>query len=179
MDIKWKPVVNYEGIYEISEYGEVKAFARTTNMPLKNGGKSNALKYYPERILNHKFSKDGHHRVKLCVNGVRKFYPVHRLVAFAFIDGYFEGAVVNHLEGNKDNNHYSNLEWTSVEANVHHAFDNGLMCTNRLTVEQVRDIRQKFKSKEMTVKELGEKYNRHPGYLYMVIDGRRHRDIKD
>lgn len=43
---------------------------------------------------------------------------IHRLVAECFVDGYFEGAVVNHIDGNNRNNHASNLEWTTVQDNV-------------------------------------------------------------
>ena len=42
----------------------------------------------------------------------------HRLVATCFVDGYFEGAVVNHKDGNTLNNHYTNLEWTTQRNNI-------------------------------------------------------------
>ena len=52
-------------------------------------------------------------------------YLVHKLVAKAFVDGYFEGAVVNHKDLNKHNNMASNLEWVSRSENSSHAYKNG------------------------------------------------------
>lgn len=46
---------------------------------------------------------------------------VHRLVAMAYVSGYKEGLVVNHIDGNKLNNHYTNLEWTTQKKNTEHA----------------------------------------------------------
>ena len=57
-----------------------------------------------------------------------KSYRVHRLVAENFVDGWFEDAVVNHIDGNKLNNNASNLEWCTQRKNVEHAWRVGL-CT--------------------------------------------------
>lgn len=51
----------------------------------------------------------------VCV-GNDKYY-VHRLVASLFCDGYYEGAVVDHIDRNKENNHYTNLRWVSPSEN--------------------------------------------------------------
>ncbi len=47
---------------------------------------------------------------------------IHRLVAEYFVDGYFDGAVVNHIDGNNRNNVASNLEWTTIKDNVHKSY---------------------------------------------------------
>ena len=52
----------------------------------------------------------------------RKAYAVHRLVAFAFCPGWFDGAVVNHKNGMRDDNRQENLEWVSHSQNLRHAF---------------------------------------------------------
>lgn len=52
---------------------------------------------------------------------------VHRLVAKYFVSGYFEGAVVNHKDGNNRNNHASNLEWVTQRDNIHQSYkDSGM-----------------------------------------------------
>ena len=80
------------------------------------------------KILN----KDGSEKVpfgkyptvKLYYNGKYNTHYVHRLVAEAFVDGRDE--TVNHKDGNKQNNHASNLEWMSYSDNNKHARETGL-----------------------------------------------------
>lgn len=67
----------------------------------------------------------GYDAVKLYYNGRYNQHYVHRLVAEAFIDGRDE--TVNHKDGNKQNNHVSNLEWMSYSDNNKHARENGLV----------------------------------------------------
>lgn len=55
-------------------------------------------------------------------NQLKKMYT-HRLVASHFVDGYFEGAEVNHIDFNRSNNHYTNLEWVSSKENSYHSRD--------------------------------------------------------
>ena len=72
--------------------------------------------------------------------------PIHRLVAHAFVKGEFEGAVVNHLDGDKLHNHSSNLEWTTVAGNTIHAYSSGLIehhkGSTKLTELMITEIRK-------------------------------------
>lgn len=60
----------------------------------------------------------GYLRVSLSKGGrvCRTF--IHRLVALHFVEGYEEGKVVNHKDGNNKNNHKDNLEWVTPSENV-------------------------------------------------------------
>lgn len=70
----------------------------------------------------HNICKNGYHRVHLTVNGKRKAYSVHRLVAKKFIKGETESKCeVNHKDGDKGNNREDNLEWCTRKENMHHA----------------------------------------------------------
>ena len=64
----------------------------------------------------------GYQIVNLIINGRRKGFSVHTLVARAFCDGYEEGKQVNHKDGNKTNNNVYNLEWVTPKENVRHSF---------------------------------------------------------
>lgn len=69
----------------------------------------------------------GYKRVMLYDKGRSKNALVHRLVAEAFIDNPLKKKQVNHIDGNKINNHVSNLEWNTNSENTQHAYDSGLM----------------------------------------------------
>lgn len=114
MDVceEWKNIRGYEGLYQISNFGRVKSLPKINR------------KF--ERVLNCNINNCGYVRVKLCRHGDNKWVSVHRLVALYFIDNTSDKCCVNHIDGNKLNNHVSNLEWVTVSENTKHAFDTGL-----------------------------------------------------
>lgn len=83
---------------------------------------------YRNKFLKHVIV-GGYHQVKLYLgNGEDKWFKVHRLVGMLFLplpDNY-ENLQINHKDGNKDNNHYSNLEWCTSYENNKHARETGL-----------------------------------------------------
>lgn len=99
----WKDVVGYEGKYQVSNMGRVKS------LNYRHTGK--------EEILKNTVNIYGYRCVNLYKYGKRKTYQVHRLVAMAFVDGYEEGLVVNHIDEDKTNNCAWNLEWCTYEYN--------------------------------------------------------------
>lgn len=118
----WKPIKNYNDFYEISNYGRVRSLTRT--VIFKNGNK----RIYNGKILTPKKNdKDEYLRIILHdSNGVNKTYTIHRLVAEAFIDNPEKLLIVNHIDGNKRNNYYKNLEWCTSQYNNKHAIITGL-----------------------------------------------------
>lgn len=100
----WKDIKGYEGLYKISNKGNVYSIARP-----KTKGKE--LKQY-ERY--------GYKRVTLLKSGIAKSFGVHRLVAIHFLEDEESDLVVNHIDGNKANNNAKNLEWCTQAQNVHH-----------------------------------------------------------
>lgn len=103
----WKDIEGYEGYYQVSNLGNIKN--TKTNYIIKLSD-INSVGYY---------------RVTL-YNPVKKRFFVHRLVAYHFCDGYNENLVVNHKDGNKQNNKAENLEWVTHSDNDLHAYDKGL-----------------------------------------------------
>lgn len=76
--------------------------------------------HYRDRFLKIQHNRNGYCYVSLFANGEAKIYFVHRLVAMCFLDNPNEYPHINHKDGNKDNNHWSNLEWcTPLQNNVH------------------------------------------------------------
>ena len=101
MEEIWKPIKDYEGLYLVSNMGRV--------MNCRTG-----------RILKDYYHK-GYRRVDLFKNGKRKHWRVHRLVAMAFVDGYKEGLVVNHINEDKSCNVWFNLEWVTQGYNIRYS----------------------------------------------------------
>ncbi len=93
-----------------------------------------------------------------------KNYYIHRLVASKYIPNPENKPQVNHKDGNKDNNHVDNLEWTTAKENKTHAVDHNLVASgtqivhSRLTEDDVRFIRANAK-KTMKIKDLAAKYH--------------------
>lgn len=94
----WRPVKNYEGLYEISSYGRVRSVDRVN---IISDGLVRNLK---GRILRPVNDKDGYLLCSLCKNGQNKTVKIHRLVAEAFITNPNNLPVINHKDENKTNN---------------------------------------------------------------------------
>jgi hypothetical protein len=105
----WLPVPGYGDNYLISNLGRVKTLARGA-----------------EKILSPGILPAGYHLVVLGPKTDRKTRLVHRLVAAAFVPNPENKRTVNHIDGNKANNHFSNLEWASYLENNLHARTTGL-----------------------------------------------------
>jgi len=69
--------------------------------------------------------------INICNNGIRQFRNIHRLVAAKYVANPKKLPYVNHKDGNKLNNHFSNLEWCTAAENSQHAHDYGLMTYSR------------------------------------------------
>ena len=84
--------------------------------------------------------------VRLSKNGVASNKRVHRLVADVFVINEFNYKEVNHIDGDKHNNHYLNLEWCSHSDNIKHAHNKGLISHNERCKRLTDDIIQSIKS---------------------------------
>ena len=101
-NVKWLPVVGYEGLYEVSECGDIYS--------IKSG-----------RTLNAWDSGNGYLRVELFdKHHKNKQLHVHRIVAAAFIPNPHDLPYVNHKDQNKANNAVSNLEWCTAKYNTNY-----------------------------------------------------------
>lgn len=111
-----KAIFGYEGLYEIFDDGRVFAYPQNSNNNVKG------------RFLSPVLPRDnGYSRVSLYKHGKPKCHQISRLVASHFIcKKPFENAQVNHIDGNKSNNHVSNLEWVTPSENILHAYRTGL-----------------------------------------------------
>ena len=122
--IIWKPIVGYEGYYEVNNNGEVRSLKREITLP--NGNK----RTIPARILKPKKNGIGYLFYTLSKGGIPKTVYVHRAVADAFLINPENKLEVNHCNGIKTDNTVENLEWVTHAENVRHCYDTGL-CNNK------------------------------------------------
>jgi len=141
----WKDVVDYEGIYEVSNFGNIRSVDRV--ITYKNGYKVS----YEGKTKAQVKDKYGYNYVSLYKNQNNKQGMVHRLVAQAFIPNIENKPQINHIDGNKGNNNVVNLEWATAQDNMTHASVNGLLedvsgekhYKSKLTEENVQEIRER------------------------------------
>lgn len=114
---KWKPVVGYEGLYEVSNFGRVKSLRRGIIMKLQ-------------------INQDGYPYVGLFRDGKPKMKTVHRLVALAFLENPQNYPEVNHIDEVKHHNNVENLEWCTHKHN--------LTCGTVLQRNEESNLRRRF-----------------------------------
>lgn len=103
----WKDVVGYEGLYQVSNIGNVYSCRQMKSLHPANS------------------YSNGYSLVLLYKDGTRKMKGVHRLVAEAFIPNPNNLPIVDHKDGNKRNNCISNLEWVTQKENVRRCIEKG------------------------------------------------------
>lgn len=143
--ILWKDVVGYEGIYEVSNDGQVRTHKDKVTYTKRHGERK-----WKQRILKEKNPKGRDVRVSLWKNGKEKTFLVHRLVAYAFIPEVEGKVSINHKDGNPRNNRVENLEWCNHLENNRHAFENGLMNTNKHIILVDKKTKEKHEFISMT-----------------------------
>lgn len=145
----WEDIPEYEGLYKISNHGRVMIMSRFLD-------KGRFSHFSRQRIRLQFKNKAGYSRVGLVKYGKNKNFSVHRLVAIVFIPNPENKEQINHIDGNKENNHASNLEWVTAKENCTHAFKNGLnWCRNKGMINLVNN-----KTKQVVqLNDLGEVIN--------------------
>ena len=103
----WKDVIGYEGLYQISNYGEIKSYEIVDSLG----------RVRPSTILKYSYDKDGYAHCNLSCNGKHRKYTVHRLVATAFIPNTENKPTIDHINGDKTDNRVSNLRWATHKEN--------------------------------------------------------------
>lgn len=161
----WKPVVGYEGLYEVSDRGRVRTLIKKTRC--KSAGGILAQQSAPNRYRLVCLTKDGDDHSR----------SVHRLVATAFIQNLEGKPTVNHRNGIRDDNRLSNLEWATHAEQQEHARSGGRNWAVRgtarksakLTESRVLLLRAMYASGSFSQSEIGAMFGVHQMIVSRIV----------
>lgn len=163
---KWHPIAGFEDLYQVSNFGRIKALP-----VIKKHGRYSHL--HPERILKPSINKRGYHRYSISNDGETKYPSGYNLVGKYFLQNTDSKPTVNHRYGNKDDNRYFMLEWSTHKEQINHADDTGLRNVrgeschlSKLTKEQVIEIRETYNGDR---KWFAQKYNVYRSVINKII----------
>lgn len=166
MNEVWKAVAGYEGLLEVSDLGRVRCLDA-----VRGGQKRRGTIYSPF------IAKNGYDHIAPKVGATRRKLLVHRLVATAFVPGWFERATVNHRDGNKRNNRAENLEWITTADNTRHQWRTGLVDLRgekhpsaKLSNEDVAQVRSRIAAGYRAV-EIARSMNVSVSLIYKIREG--------
>lgn len=138
-----RDISGYEGLYKVSENGEVFSFTNTRERRQSNG-----------RLLQSYTDHNGYKVLSLSKHGKSRKYYVHRLVAEAFLEKIEGKNCVDHIDCNPSNNSVQNLRWVTPKENTN----------NNITIQRLRDSYKK-KSRSNKIVETMQK-NGYAKYVY-------------
>lgn len=150
----WKPVNGYEGIYEVSNFGDIRNVATG-------------------RILKQKVERNGYVRVHLSKDGIAKSLLLHRIVAEAFLENPHNFCTINHIDENKQNNSFSNLEWCDMS--YQNRYGIGALKRNKAKERAViqMDMSGKYVKTWGSIKSAADALGLNPSTIVCVCKGKR------
>ena len=175
---KFIPIKGYEDYYEVCNIGgKVKSLAKTWSV----GRKGETILKFGKRKTKGRI----YYFVVLCVDKVKKYAAVHRLVAEHFCENPNGYDVVNHLDSDTLNNDADNLEWTTTLGNVKHSWEFGNQKPQqgekhgnaKLTEIQVKEIRELYKTGKYYHSELAALYSVSRTQITRIINGTKWQHI--
>lgn len=161
IDEIWKPIEE-NPVYLVSNYGRVRTIDHPVWCRVNNSYSIRKGRFCTPTNNNSK----RYWRVGVQINNRQKHLAIHRLVAKAFIPNPNNLPQINHIDGDKNNNKVSNLEWCNNGYNQAHAWKNSLKditkmsehsSLRKLTVEQVRFIKEEYSKVDTSIR--GNKMN--------------------
>jgi hypothetical protein len=158
----WKDILGYEGLYQVSNLGNLKSLSRKVNNP------HGTLSFKKEKKIKPSNDKDGYQIVGFLKNGFRKMYRVHFLVCQEFLPKKTEiNYIIDHINNIKNDNRVSNLQYISTRENTSKdntnkygfigVYRNNKRYASKIIIDGVRLYLGSFKTAEEAGKAYQEK----------------------
>lgn len=163
---EWKPVVGYEGLYEVSDLGNVRSLGWVSI-------RSNGWRYTsPPKKLKHRVRGKRYLCVKLYKDQQSSDHSIHRLVAKAFIPNPENLPIVNHKKGIVSDNRVTELEWCSEEYNREHANKVLRSFDHRKKMVRVKNLLSGKEFIAASIKEAARVIGGSRAGIRLVLDGK-------
>lgn len=161
----WKPIINYEGLYEVSNYSRVKRLA--------------GYRCKKDRILKFRATNNGHLYIRLCKNGILKNYYIYRLALEAFVSPCPRGKEGCHNNGNPSDNFIGNLRWDTRKANIQDSKIHGTFFTGKRDwlIHRILDDAKAMEIKKLAIegvltqREIAKIFNISHGHVSRIKRG--------
>ncbi len=174
---EWRPVVGYEGIYEVSSLGQVRRVGPAARHGAGHGGGVRIGRIRQPQTVR------GYLVVLLWKEGRYQPFLVHRLAAAAFLGPLPDGYEINHRDGDKTNNRPENLEYVTRSANMLHAYRTGLRPeanlptgeahpNAKLTAADVDKIRRLYQPRVYGTPRLAKEFGVSHKTIHAIISGK-------
>lgn len=161
---EWRCLYDYDGTYEVSNYGNVRSNSR------KKRGKA----------LKPTISERGYYTVTLLNGDKRRLYFIHSLVLTHFVGPRSNGEQADHKDADKTNNHVSNLQWLSQSENRKKQTTQGgdsygesngqaKLCDD--AVREILETKKISKARNWGAARLARKFGVHQATIYRVVSG--------
>ena len=165
----WKSVPSHDG-YEVSNLGRVRSF--------RVGSGSGRMHDGPPTIMRLRMLKNGYSRVLFCRKYKRSEFLIHRLVLMVFVGPCPDEHEAAHLNGRRDDNRLENIKWVTAKENnshkhLHGTARTGEKCATKLSEKEVKEIREKCRSGEVTQYKLAKHYHVSAALISLIRNNKR------
>jgi len=164
--LEWRPVLGYEGNYEVNEYCQIRTMFRNDKRILKPATRPNW----------------GHKYVSITMNGIRKKKYIHIAGLEAFISPRPVGMEGLHNDGDTENNHISNLRWGTHQENMQDSIKHGTFknpfgngskhILSKLDEKRVVEIKKLLREKKLNHTEIGKLFKVHNSTISYINKGK-------
>ena len=174
---RWLAVPDWEHCYEISNFGNGRSLSRMIAVGCRNGKISQ--RHYKGKPLKPIWNIHGYYHFHFTDGPKHKRYLIHSAVMLAFVGPRPEGMHVAHADGNKANNHISNLSYKTPSENARDKFLHGTMLfgenhpSAKLTDRQVEDIRHQYHVHRIPQRALANEYGVSHQHIWDIVHERR------
>ena len=161
---EWKDIKGFEGLYQISNLGNIKSLDRIV-----------INRKYKGSYLKPQITYGGYYSIQLRKNKIKHIYYVHRLVATHFLNTQ-NGEYINHIDENKLNNKYDNLEFVTKSYNTIHSNKGAGFLSRKFDKKEIQLIREMYNN-GVSIYKISKDLNDNTGTISNIVNFKTYKNI--